>query len=49
VLEFDQFMTLEGCTTKDQHLFIGSGRKEKEAKSAGGAGEGGEEVLEKLR
>ncbi|KEY65182.1 hypothetical protein S7711_08290 [Stachybotrys chartarum IBT 7711] len=27
VLEFDQFMKIEGCKTKDRHLFIGSGKK----------------------
>jgi hypothetical protein len=32
VLEFDQFMKLEGCTTKDQHLFVGSGKKDGEEK-----------------
>lgn len=42
VLEFDQFMKLEGCTTKDKHLFIGSGKK-------GNASSGGEEVLTTVR
>lgn len=32
VLEFDQFLKLEGCKTKDRHLFIGSGKKEGEEK-----------------
>ncbi|KAI9782917.1 MAG: Integrin beta-1-binding protein 2 [Geoglossum umbratile] len=27
VLEFDEFMRIEGCQTKDRHLFIGSGKK----------------------
>jgi hypothetical protein len=27
VLEFDQFLKLEGCTTKGRHLFVGSGKK----------------------
>lgn len=27
VLEFDQFLKLEGCKTKDRHLFVGSGKK----------------------
>ena len=49
VLEFEQFMTLEGCTTKDRHLFVGSGKKEKEAKKGSSTGEGGEELLEKVR
>lgn len=32
VLEFDAFMKLEGCKTKDRHLFVGSGKKEGEEK-----------------
>ncbi|KAF4122649.1 CHORD protein [Geosmithia morbida] len=28
VLEFDQFMLIEGCRTKDRHLFVGSGKKD---------------------
>jgi hypothetical protein len=43
VLEFDQFMKIEGCKTKDRHLFVGSGKKEKESST------GGEEVLETVR
>lgn len=31
VLEFEQFMKIEGCKTKDRHLFIGSGKKNKPA------------------
>jgi hypothetical protein len=27
VLEFDEFMKIEGCKTKDRHLFVGSGKK----------------------
>ncbi|ATY61510.1 CORD and CS domain [Cordyceps militaris] len=42
VLEFDQFMKIEGCATKDRHLFIGSGKKIKGAAS-------GEEKLETVR
>ncbi|KAF1828758.1 chord-domain-containing protein [Decorospora gaudefroyi] len=38
VLEFDQFMNIEGCTTKDRHLFVGSGKKKE-----------GEEKLETVR
>ncbi|KAF2656641.1 chord-domain-containing protein [Lophiostoma macrostomum CBS 122681] len=30
VLEFDEFMKMEGCKTKDRHLFVGSGRKGEE-------------------
>ncbi|PSN73104.1 CORD and CS domain protein [Corynespora cassiicola Philippines] len=32
VLEFDQFMNIEGCKTKDRHLFVGSGKKAGEEK-----------------
>jgi hypothetical protein len=45
-LEFDEFMKIEGCKTKDRHLFVGSGKKK------GGAGEqseNGEEVLDTVR
>lgn len=38
VMEFDQFMKIEGCKTKDRHLFIGSGKKKE-----------GEEKLETVR
>jgi hypothetical protein len=27
VLEFDQFMKIEGCKTRDRHMFVGSGGK----------------------
>jgi len=37
VLEFDEFMKIEGCKTKDRHLFVGSGKK------------GGEEKLDTVR
>jgi len=30
VLEFDEFMKIEGCNTKDRHLFIGKGKKDDE-------------------
>ncbi|KAH8808279.1 chord-domain-containing protein [Xylogone sp. PMI_703] len=43
VLEFDEFMKIEGCKTKDRHLFVGSGAKDKK-----GNGEG-EEILETVR
>ncbi|KJZ76600.1 hypothetical protein HIM_03936 [Hirsutella minnesotensis 3608] len=42
VLEFDQFMKIEGCKTRDRHLFIGSGKK-------GKAGSKGEELLDTVR
>lgn len=42
VLEFDQFLKIEGCKTKDKHMFVGSGKKDKAAAS-------GEEVLETVR
>ncbi len=47
VLEFDQFMKIEGCKTKDRHLFVGSGKKDEADKAA--AGSGGEELLETVR
>lgn len=37
VLEFDEFMKIEGCKTKDRHLFVGKGAK------------GGEEKLDTVR
>lgn len=43
VLEFDQFMNIEGCKTKSRHLFVGSGDKDKDKK------EGGEEILDTVR
>ncbi|KAL1864369.1 hypothetical protein VTK73DRAFT_5958 [Phialemonium thermophilum] len=46
VLEFDQFMKIEGCKTKDRHLFVGSGKKDASGKSSG---TGGEELLETVR
>ncbi|KAH9865410.1 hypothetical protein J1614_008993 [Plenodomus biglobosus] len=39
VLEFDQFMNIEGCKTKARHLFVGSGKKDG----------GGEEKVETVR
>lgn len=44
VLEFDQFMKIEGCKTKSRHLFVGSGKK-----ASAGAGVGDEEVLSTVR
>lgn len=46
VLEFDQFMKLEGCETKPRHLFVGSGKKGTSGKATGS---GGEELLETVR
>jgi hypothetical protein len=43
VLEFDQFLKLEGCQTKDKHMFVGSGKKDKAAAA------GGKEVLTTVR
>ncbi|KAH8599034.1 HSP20-like chaperone [Bisporella sp. PMI_857] len=42
VLEFDEFMRIEGCKTKDGHLFIGSGKPK-------GNKAGGQEVVENVR
>lgn len=46
VLEFDQFMKIEGCKTKPRHLFVGSGKKDA---SGNAIGSGGEELLETVR
>jgi hypothetical protein len=43
VLEFDEFMKIEGCKTKDRHLFVGSGKKK------GAESEGGEDIVENVR
>jgi len=29
VLEFDEFLKMEGCKSKDRHMFVGSGKKQK--------------------
>ncbi|RQM05092.1 hypothetical protein DH86_00003513 [Scytalidium sp. 3C] len=47
VLEFDEFMKIEGCKTKDRHLFVGSGGKGKKGGTTEGSG--GEEILETVR
>jgi hypothetical protein len=51
VLEFDQFMKLEGCKTSPRHLFVGSGqdKKSKKTKQLTEDGEDGEELLETVR
>ncbi|KHN93863.1 CORD and CS domain containing protein [Metarhizium album ARSEF 1941] len=48
VLEFDQFMKIEGCKTKDRHLFIGSGKRDKDH-GRDKADPTGEEVLSTVR
>jgi hypothetical protein len=46
VLEFDEFMKIEGCQTKERHLFVGSGKR----KEAGGEqNSSGEEMLATVR
>lgn len=35
VLEFDQFLKIEGCKEKERHLFVGSGGKDKKVNGAG--------------
>ncbi|KAI0427183.1 HSP20-like chaperone [Xylaria sp. FL1042] len=45
VLEFDQFMKIEGCKTSPRHLFVGSGQ-DKTKKNHQGAGE---ELLDTVR
>ncbi|SZF00226.1 unnamed protein product [Blumeria hordei] len=42
VLEFDQFLNLQGCQAKKQHLFVGSGKVK-------GTNSSGEEALESVR
>lgn len=42
VLEFDQFLSIEGCKSKERHLFIGSGKKDDPVL-------GGEEVVKAVR
>ncbi|KAI0172184.1 integrin beta-1-binding protein [Hypoxylon sp. FL1284] len=60
VLEFDQFMKIEGCKTSPRHLFVGSGQQKQKSKAGAGAadasdnskaagGEEGEELLETVR
>jgi CHORD protein len=54
VLEFDQFLKLEGCETKGRHLFVGSGKRDAKGGAGGSAsssktGDGGEELLESVR
>ncbi|CAJ2512740.1 Uu.00g008590.m01.CDS01 [Anthostomella pinea] len=55
VLEFDQFMKLEGCKTSPRHLFIGSGQDKSKNTAAGGGGasadgsSSGEELLDTVR
>lgn len=46
VLEFDEFMKIEGCETKSRHMFVGSGKKEKSKGKSNGADE---ELLETVR
>jgi hypothetical protein len=36
VLEFDQFMKIEGCEAKNRHLFVGSGKKDQKPGHSGG-------------
>jgi hypothetical protein len=35
VLEFDEFMGIEGCEEKPQHKFVGSGRKAQDSSDSG--------------
>ncbi|MCJ1418899.1 hypothetical protein MMC32_005250 [Xylographa parallela] len=43
VLEFDEFLRIEGCEKRTQHKFVGSGKKGKEANG------GGEERVENVK
>jgi hypothetical protein len=45
VLEFDEFMRIEGCKVKERHLFVGSGKQ----KGATKQNRDGEEILETVR
>jgi len=45
VLEFDEFMRIEGCKTKDKHLFIGTSKKNTDEGTSGL----GEENVETVR
>ncbi|KAK3694082.1 HSP20-like chaperone [Podospora appendiculata] len=49
VLEFDQFLRIEGCKTKNRHLFVGSGKKDAAGTGKGAAAAGGVEVVETVR
>ncbi|KAJ2981817.1 hypothetical protein NUW58_g6591 [Xylaria curta] len=49
VLEFDQFMKIEGCKTSPRHLFIGSGQDKAKKKQDANGGQNGEELLETVR
>ncbi|KAI1126188.1 Pyruvate/Phosphoenolpyruvate kinase-like domain-containing protein [Nemania abortiva] len=49
VLEFDQFMKLEGCKTSPRHLFVGSGQDRSKKKQGASGGRDGEELLETVR
>ncbi len=42
VLEFDEFMKIDGCETKPRHMFVGSGKKLRQR-------EHGEEIVESVR
>jgi hypothetical protein len=45
VLEFDEFMKIGGCKTKEGHLFVGTGKRKGGRKES----ESGEEILETIR
>ncbi|ORY62214.1 Pyruvate/Phosphoenolpyruvate kinase-like domain-containing protein [Pseudomassariella vexata] len=51
VLEFDQFMKIEGCKISPRHLFVGSGQDKKKGNGvvSNSAGESGEELLDTVR
>ena len=49
VLEFDQFMKIQGCKTSPRHLFIGSGKKDSASRPAPAISADGEELLETVR
>ncbi|RYO80004.1 hypothetical protein DL766_000535 [Monosporascus sp. MC13-8B] len=49
VLEFDQFMKIEGCKTSPRHLFIGSGKDKSKPKNGASVSADGEELLQTVR
>ncbi len=42
VLEFDEFLQIEGCKSKPRHMFVGSGKKLREKQTS-------EEMVESVR
>ena len=52
VLEFEEFLKIEGCKEREGHCYVGRREKEREKErgtAAGAAGSGGEQMLEDVR